>query len=52
MNTQKLIPILVHAFIGWALCGAPMGIGMATLPVQTALIAHAVDAPIFFALVS
>jgi len=52
MNSKKIIPILVHAFVGWALCGATMGIGMAVLPVHTALIVHAIGAPIFFILVS
>ena len=52
MNIRKLITILVHAFIGWALCAATMGIGMATTSQQNALIAHAIGAPIYFAAVS
>jgi hypothetical protein len=52
MNTQKLITILVHAFIGWALCGATMGIGMATMTLENALIVHAIAAPIFFTIIS
>ncbi len=52
MNAQKLIIILTHAFIGWALCAATMGIGMAVAPVETVLIIHAIGAPIFFAGVS
>jgi hypothetical protein len=52
MNTGRLLTILVHAFIGWALCAATMGIGMATTSLQNTLIAHAIGAPIFFAIVS
>ena len=52
MNTKKTVIVLLHAFIGWALCGATMGIGMATMPLTTALIVHAVGAPIFFTIIS
>jgi hypothetical protein len=52
MKTKKIITVLVHAFVGWALCAATMGIGMATMPLQNALIIHAVGAPIFFFVVS
>jgi hypothetical protein len=52
MNIRKLVTIFVHAFIGWALCAATMGIGMATLGLQNALVVHAIGAPIFFTLVS
>jgi hypothetical protein len=52
MNYRKLVVILVHAFIGWALCTAAMGIGLATMSLQGALIVHAIGAPIFFAVVS
>ena len=52
MNSRKLITILVHAFVGWALCAATMGIGMATTSIQNALIIHAIGATIFFTIVS
>ena len=52
MNPQKLLIILVHAFVGWMLCAATMGIGMATTSLENTLIIHAVGAPIFFAVVS
>jgi hypothetical protein len=52
MTTGQTISILIHAFIGWALCAGTIGIGMATTSVQTALIIHAFGAPIFFAAVS
>ena len=44
--------IFVHALAGWALCGATMGIGMATMSMQTTLIVHAALAPVFFAALS
>jgi hypothetical protein len=52
MNFKKFLTIVVYALIGWALCFATMGIGQAFLPLQTALIIHAIAAPIFFALLS
>lgn len=52
MNTSKIAILLAHAFIGWALCFATIGIGMAATSVQSALIIHAVAAPIFFAGIS
>lgn len=52
MNIREAIIVLVHAFIGWALCAATMGIGMATLSMRNALIVHAVGAPIFFTVIS
>jgi hypothetical protein len=52
MNFKKILTIVIYALIGWALCFATMGIGQALLPLQTALIVHAIAAPIFFALLS
>lgn len=52
MNARKLITILVHAFVGWALCAATMGIGIAVTTVENALIFHAIGAPVFFSIVS
>jgi len=52
MNIKRLIIILVHAFVGWALCTATMLIGMATMSLAKALVVHAIGAPIFFGLVS
>ncbi len=49
---KKLVIIFVHAFIGWVLCAATMGIGMATMTLESTLIVHAIGAPIFFAVVS
>jgi hypothetical protein len=50
--TKKLIILLIHAFTGWALCGATMMIGMQVTSEQTALVVHAIAAPIFFGTIS
>ena len=52
MKTRKIVTVLIHAFVGWALCAATMGIGMATTSPNDALIIHAVGAPIFFFVIS
>ena len=52
MDLKKVLIILVHAFIGWALCAATMGIGMATMSLNNALTVHAIGAPIFFTIIS
>ena len=52
MSFGKIMTLLAHAFVGWALCAATMGIGMSVTTLQAALIIHAVGAPIFFAAVS
>ena len=52
MSFKKIVVILLHAFAGWALCAATMGIGMAATSLQTALIVHAIAAPIYFGVVS
>jgi hypothetical protein len=52
MNTKKILIILAHAFVGWALCAATMMTGMATMSVDNAMIVHAIAAPIIFTLVS
>jgi hypothetical protein len=47
-----ILIVLAHAFAGWVLCAAAMGIGMALMSLQSALIVHAVLAPVFFAALS
>ena len=44
--------IAAHAFVGWALCAATIAIGQAVTTLQTALVVHAVGAPLFFCAVS
>jgi hypothetical protein len=52
MNASKIGIILAHALTGWALCAATMGIGMAVVSLDQALVIHAVLAPVFFTGVS
>jgi len=52
MTTKHLLITLAHALVGWALCFATMGIGMATTSQANALIIHAIAAPIIFGLVA
>lgn len=52
MNMPKTAVVLAHAFVGWLLCAATMGVGMAVTSLDTALVIHAIAAPIFFALIS
>ena len=44
--------LLSHAFVAWALCSATMMIGLAVTTETTALIVHAIAAPIFSAAVA
>ena len=48
MTLKKAFILLAHAFVGWALCFATMGIGMATTSLANALIIHAIAAPMIF----
>jgi hypothetical protein len=52
MGPGKVILILFFAFVGWALCGAAMGIGMALTSVDNAIIIHAIAAPVIFTILS
>lgn len=52
MTFKKILIILVHAFVGWALCAATMVVGMSMTTLMNALIIHAIAAPIFFAGIS
>jgi hypothetical protein len=49
MNASKIAILLGFAFLGWALCAATMGIGMAITSLNNTLILHAIAAPVFFA---
>jgi hypothetical protein len=52
LSKKAILTIGVHAFIGWALCTAAMVIPMITINVETALVIHAVGAPVIFTTVS
>ena len=48
----KSIIIIVHAFVGWGLCGAIVGIGRNVTSMKITLILHAIGAPVIFAILS
>jgi hypothetical protein len=52
MNAKKLLILLAHAFMGWGLCGAIVGIGRNVTSMQVTLIVHAVGAPVIFVVIS
>ena len=52
MTLSNLVPVVVHAFVGWSFCAATMGIAMATASLQNALVIHAIAAPIIFSAIS
>jgi uncharacterized RDD family membrane protein YckC len=49
---KKIGIILTLAFIGWAICGMIMGVGLATTTEDNALILHAAFVPVVFFSVS
>jgi hypothetical protein len=51
MMGQGLV-LLAHGAVGWALCGAVIGVGRSVLSMQATLIVHAMAVPIFFGLIS
>lgn len=51
-KTKEVFVIFAHALVGWALCGAIMGVGPTFLSMDTTLIIHAVAAPIIFGALS
>ena len=52
MNVKKILILLAHAFMGWGLCGAIVGIGRNVTSMQVTLIVHAVGAPVIFVVIS
>ena len=48
IQIKKLMIILAHALVGWALCGAIIWVGMAFTSMQNTLIIHAIGAPVIF----
>jgi hypothetical protein len=49
---RRILILLAHAAVGWALCFATIGIGMAVTTETTALVVHAIAAPVYFAGIS
>lgn len=52
MNVKKTIIVLIHAFVGWGLCGAIIGVGKNVTSMEITLILHAIGAPVFFAVIA
>ena len=51
-KNKKIVIILLHAFLGWVLCAAVMGIGMGVTTQHNALVIHAFAAPVIFGALS
>jgi hypothetical protein len=49
---KRIIILLIHAFIGWVLCAAVIGIGFQITSEQNTLIAHALAVPVIFGIIS
>ena len=49
---KKYFVIISLGLLGWALCGAIIGIGRNLTSMETTLIIHAIGAPIIFGLIS
>ena len=48
MTPKTAAIIFAHAIVGWALCGATIGLGLAFTTLSTVLVVHLVAAPVFF----
>ena len=51
-SRRQLTALLPHVFVSWALCTATMMIGLAVASEETALVVHAIGAPMFSGVVS
>lgn len=49
MDLNQIAIITVHAWVGWALCGAVIWIGKAIATMETTLMVHAIAVPFIFA---
>ena len=52
MNFKKILIVLIHALVGWGICGAIIGIGRNVTSMETTLILHAIGAPVFFTIIA
>jgi hypothetical protein len=52
LRFRHIAAILALALLGWALCGAVMFAGMSLFSMDTALVVHAIAAPIIFCAIS
>jgi hypothetical protein len=44
--------LILHALVGWAVCGVTIGVGRQTVALDTALLIHAAVAPLVFGVLS
>jgi len=51
-TVKKVVVILAHALVGWALCGSIIGIGRSLTTMETTLVVHAIGAPLIFGILS
>jgi hypothetical protein len=49
---MKTFIVLLHAFVGWALCGSIIGFGRSVTSMENTLIIHVILVPVVFAVVS
>ena len=52
IGIRQVSILLAFAVVGWAFCGAIMGVGPLFLSMQTTLIVHAIAGPLGFALLA
>ena len=48
----KQISVVIHGVVGWAICGATIGVGREVISMEAALLIHAVVAPLAFGLLA
>jgi len=51
-QTKEVAVVMALGLVGWALCGATIGVGMMVTTHETTLIVHAIAAPVIFAALS
>ena len=49
---KRTLVLLLHAFIGWAICGAIIGIGFSLTTESNTLIIHACAVPVVFGVIA
>ena len=52
ISARATLITIAHGLVGWAFCGARIGIGTAATTIGNALVIHAAAAPLIFAVVS
>lgn len=52
LKFNQLIILIIHALIGWGLCGAVIGIGRNLTTMENTMIIHLLAVPVIFATIS